>query len=241
MAFRSGRIALAAAVGWALTVPSAASAIIIDSFDDDFAVEIGLGGLPNPTEASGGSATSGGPNGARAVVLTRTAGGGSASVDTNLSEANALSVSTGAGVVANALVIWDGNDDVTLDPSGLGGFNLAPGNEALLSLSVLADQSGIGLRLTFYENGGGASDTVDFVTGSGNTFESGSVETFTTALGSLGVDVSNIGAITLEVFGPTSYDVQITGFETVVPEPAAMALVALGLSGLAIKGRRKTR
>lgn len=238
MTFRSGRIALAVAVGWALTAPSTASALVIDSFDDDFAVEIGLGGLPNPTEATGGSLASGGPNGARAVVLTRTAGGGSASVDTNLSEANALSVSTGAGVAATALVIWDGDDDVTLNPNGLGGFDIAPGGEQFISVSVLADQSGIGLRLTLYENGGGSA-TIDWVTAGGNTFDGGTAETFSESLASLGIDPSNIGAITLEVFGPTSFDVQITSFQTVIPEPGALALVGLGLAGLAIQGRRR--
>lgn len=85
MAFRSGSLAMAAAMGLVLTGPSVASALVLDPFDDNFSVEIGLGGLPNPTVADGGTTSSGAPNGARAVVLTRTVGCGSASVDTNLS------------------------------------------------------------------------------------------------------------------------------------------------------------
>lgn len=240
MEFRCGSLAMVAAVGLVLTGPSVASALVLDPFSDDFDVQIGLGGLPNPTQADGGTTTAtGAPNDARAVVLTRTAGGGSASVDTNQSEQNALSVSTGAGVVARALVIWDGDDDVTLDPNGLGGIDITSGGtENFLSLSVLSDQSGVGLRVTLYENGGGSA-ALDFTTGAGNTFESGTPEPFLANLNGLGINPSNIGAITLEVFGPTSYDVQITQFQTVIPEPGAFALVALGLSGLALKGRRR--
>jgi len=233
----------AAALGLLLAIPFTASALVIDDFGDDSFAAIALGGLPNPKQATLGVAAGGAIGGSRAAVLERTAGGGSASVDTNLSASDSLSVSTGAGVVANAKLIYDGNTDTVVDASGLDVDVTDGGTNSLLRLLVEADQSDIVIRVTFRQ--GSNASFVDLKTAGGNTFGSPQLLTANfaglTAGGSGLADLAHVGAITVDIFGPTSFDVSIRQFEAAVPEPGSLALLGLGLAGLRYAGSRARR
>lgn len=236
-------VSSAVALGLAVGIPSLASALVIDDFADPSWLTIGLGGLPNPKEQPGGFAAAA-VGGNRAVVLERTAGGGSASYDTSMSASGALSVSTGAGVVANALVIYDGNQDDAVNTSGLDVDVTEGGTNSLLRLLVEADQSDVVIRVTFHE--GANASFVDLHTSGGNTFGSAQLLTADllsglTAGGSGFADLEHVGAITLEIFGPTAFDVSIQQFQSAVPEPLSVALLGLGTSGLLLMGRRRAR
>lgn len=232
----SGALALGLGVG----VPSLASALVIDNFSNTQDESI-FGGASNPVVEMDGEAAGGAIGGNRSVVLTRTAGFGSAIFDVNTSVANALSVSTGAGVVANALVIYDGNDDFMLDTSGLDVDVTEGGTNSVLRLLVEADQSDVVIRVTFHQ---GANESfADLITTGDNTFGSGQVLTADfsalTAGGGGPADLTHVGAITLEIFGPTAFDVSLKQFESAVPEPVSLVLVSLGLVGLRHAGRRR--
>lgn len=232
---------LAAMLGFLVGAPLAASALVIDDFGASQAVTIGLGGPPNPVVSTGGVAAGGAVGGSRSVVLERTASGGSASVDVGFSASDALSVSTGAGVVANALLIYDGDTDSTPNTTGLGGVDVTEGGvNSLLRLLVEADQSDVAIRVTFHE--GTNNSSADLITTGGNTFGSPLLLVANLAAltpgGTGAADLTNVGAITVEIFGPTSFDVSIRQFEAAVPEPGTLALLGLGLSGLAYGGRR---
>jgi len=230
---------LAVALGLLLGGPLAASALVIDDFTTPLTTnaEIGLGGLPNPVDATGGGVAAGAIGGARGVALERTVGGGTASVDVGLSATNALSVSTGAGVAANATVIYDGDTNGTPNTTGLGGIDVTEGGaNSILRLLVESDQAGVVFRITFHN--GASNAFLDLVTTGGNTF--GAPQLLTGNLATLDQDIlENVGAITVDVFGPTSFDVSVTQFEVAVPEPGSLALMAIGLAGLRYAGSRR--
>ena len=230
---------LALAGGLLLGTPLVASALVIDDFAAPLTTNavVGLGGLPNPVNATGGGAAAGAIGGNRGVALERTAGGGTASVDVGLSTANALSVSTGAGVAANATVIYDGDTNGTPNTSGLGGIDVTDsGANSVLRLLVESDQAGVVFRITFHD--GAVNTFLDLVTTGGNTF--GSPQLLSGNLAALNQDIlKNVGAITIDVFGPTSFDVSMKQFTTAVPEPGSLALVAIGLAGLRYAGSRR--
>jgi hypothetical protein len=229
---------LAVALGLLLG-PMAASALVIDDFTTPLTTnaEIGLGGLPNPVEDFGGGLAGGAIGGARGVSLERVAGSGTASVDVNQSVENTLSVSTGAGVAAQARIIYDGDTDGALNTTGLPGLDVTA--ESLLRLAVRSDQSGVVFRITFYDGVG--STFLDLVTAGGNTFDTPDPEPLIGDLTLLDQGIlANVGAITLDIFGgPTAFDVSVSQFDLAVPEPGSLALMAIGLAGLRYAGSRR--
>lgn len=211
-----------------LTVPFAASALTIDDFVVDQLVAIPIG----PPMALSDANDQAMALGVREIFLDRTIGFGSASADSNLTEAGVFSFSTGPGVVAGAALTYGGfgSVDVTDD-----------GDSLFFEFSVRSDLDAI-VTVNFLS--GGASSSADFAVAGMGTGAGDSFQFLNVLLGNLvgTADLENIDAISVLISGPASLDLQIGVLRTVdtpIPEPGTLALLGIGMVGLAHSSRRR--
>ena len=226
-----------------LGLPLSASALSIDTFDTSQNVLIAPG-PPNPQTVDDASAAAEAVGGSREIVLTRTGGFGLAGLDASLSGAGLLSLSTGAAVVADALLVYDGSADGSVDPSGLGGVDLTDGGASSI-LQVVA-RSDLDAVIRVQIHSGSATDYLfaEFnLTGAGTgagAFQTLQIPLAALVAEGLGADVANVGAVVVAISGQPSVDLQIDSIGTIVPEPTSLILMGLGTAGLAIAGRRRS-
>ncbi len=211
-----------------LTAPLAASALTIDDFVVDQLAAVPIG----PPMAWSDVNTEAMALGDREIFLDRTIGFGSASADSNLTEAGVFSFSTGPGVVAGAALTY----------GGFGTVDVTDGGDSLFfEFSVRSDLDAI-VTVNFLS--GGVSSSADFAvtgmgTGAGDSFQFLNV-LLSDLVGT--ADLESIDAISVLISGPASLDLQIGVLRTVntpVPEPGTLALLGIGVIGLAHSSRRR--
>lgn len=234
------RISLALAATLVLGLPLSAGAIGIDDFSTGQVASLGFG---DPGPADNAAAAPEAIGGSREIILERSGVSlGTSSADSSLSDGGLFSLSNGAGVSAVATLVYDGSADGTTNPNGLGGASVIAGGETTLRVIARSDLDGT-IRVQFHS--GSATDylyTDVAVTGAGSG--GGAFTVFDIPLAALltqgtGADLGNLGAIQAIVSGEASIDLQIDSISTLVPEPAGVALMGLGLAGLTIAGRRR--
>ncbi len=182
--------------------------------------------------------------GEREIFLTHDTGGNDTDVTV---KDGTLSFNSGSQTSGSIQIVWDGAADAgsdTIDETGLGGIDFDTGFDAFV-LDVIESDDGFNFSITIY------SDAANFTTLSLAAAEVDSPETFffpfslfsscpaiiCTATGA-GVDLTNVGAVAVNVQGNSSLDFTLDAVRA-VPAPGALALMGLGLLGVAGVARRK--
>jgi hypothetical protein len=213
--------------------------VLIDNFNTTQTLTVSGGGA-NPVTSSNGVATGvDAIGGNRAINLTRTSGAGVATINVN-SPASVLAYGNDSDAESNATVIWDGDTNNTLNTTGLGGLSLTEsGANNALRILVRSDLV-VPITVTVYTDGSNfAARTVNSPGGGLPFTEFFLLFSSFTATGS--PDFANVGAVTMDVSGPQSFDVQVSLLEAInsVPEPSTWGLFGLGIAALTAGRLRK--
>ena len=236
-----------------LSSPTIASALIIDNFDDGPIAIQANAANPFVQAVSDGPGIIGGE---REATVTYYAAGSSAldNVDLRVDflNQNNFSHSQDAGVAGTSIFVYDGNDGdaSSIDYNGLGGIDLMQGNATAFILDVIfADQSVANvLEMRIYTSATEFSEL--FYSFPGPINSPTPIEflfsNFTLGDGAAGMaDFTNVNAIVLAIDGrfEPALDIRLDMFATneqpVVPEPATLGLLGLGLSCMGLLRRRK--
>lgn len=223
-------LATAACLSLSSVTFASAATVTIDDFNNTVFQVVGAPSLINPTNP----ATISGPTadaigGVRTITNTRTSPAGTANafgsqVQAVVTGGNA-SVSLGASTEGFSVFSWNA-----------GGADLMDGTNSLLSLDVI--DSDLLVSFTFRING---------VTGLTKTTPGGPNALTFDFSDFGGVDFSSVGAISLLIEGPTSFDVTFDNVLAIgapvsaVPVPAALPLFGTGLAIMGFVGWRRKR
>src|SRR5262245_18938141 len=237
--------ALSAAFGWSLLCAGAASALPVSIDEFGTAQSVLVSGGSGLLTVSSGVAAADAIGGARNAMLTRLTGYGTDALTFDGGGLGRLDLSSAAADTVVARLLYDGDTDDVISPTGLGGADLTSSDSNTL-IRILARSDLVApVRITVYSDGGNASSATRNLPGLGF-----GAQAFTTidipfadfaAILGAGADFHSVGAIVVELSGEDtpSLDAQLDSIVATVPEPATAALFALGIIGLAVAGRRR--
>lgn len=220
---------LTALIVTALAWPLDARALLIDSFDALQLVTAPPGMTVTSTVTSGGGDILGVER-----DISVTAGPGVTPTSLHVNEfANGLAIySQGAtDPSGSASITWDGG-------VGLGVDLTQGGTDTAFSLGLVFADLPTTLTFTVYTDGANASQAPVALSSPivSPTDLLVAYADFVPSLG-VGADFSNVNAIVLTLGGGAGVGIGATSLQT-IPEPAVEALVALGIGGLVLAGRR---
>lgn len=248
-----GGLILAAIASAAVFTAAPASAIIIDSFNNgpvDITANQATPQVQNVVDAAG---IIGGQRESSVIYYNPTSTApDNVRLRVDFADQNNFSHSQDAGVAGLSIFVYDGpdGDPTSIDYGGLGGIDLTEGGLAdrFIFTVLFADQSvNQVLDLRVYTDATHYSDLFKNFAAPINspTQISFLFSDFTVGDGAAGAaDFTNIGAILLAIDGrfEPALDVRLDELRTlVIPEPATMSLLALGLTAVAGLRRRRLR
>jgi len=227
----------------AMVTGAASADVLIDSFNLDQSVTVTGAGNEAGNEAGPDASTV--IDGYRDMwAKVTSAGGGSITVAAGNSGAFTgldLEVSLSTGTVANTVLTWDGNDSDAdpvngIDYTGLGNEDLTEsGANTGILVQITSIDLGVTIDLTAYTDSTNSS-TIGHTTSSSQSIFLPFADFTGTA------DFTDIGAIQMKVSGTQDFDARIDlikATEDVIPEPATMSLLGLGLLAVLRRRRRK--
>lgn len=242
-----------------------AGPIVIDGFGTDQSSIFVLPGGGNPSSSNSGVAAPDAVGGSRNVGITRVTGNDLDSANVGLTP-GIFTFSSAAANNSVGRIIWDGDTNNSVNPTGLGGVDLTGGGtNTFLRLQARSDITGTlyitvftsatsysTVAITLPAGGFGATPFTEYIIPF-SSFTQGAPANVTSSsigfnLGAAtgGVTFTNVGAITLFVDGTGSssagLDTQIRLLQAdgiVTPEPITLALAGAGLGLMGLLRRRK--
>ncbi|MCA9198492.1 MAG: PEP-CTERM sorting domain-containing protein [Planctomycetales bacterium] len=229
-----------------LTLQANAASILID----DFVTTQSITATASSPNAFSSVAAAEALGGERDMELQLTGGFTSLTLSANPFGGELLVHDSGATVTGSSVTVWDGLDNAAaIDYTGLGGVDLATGQDSFLLTGVVADLTGA-ISLTVYDASdatGGTSSTASISLPGGilaPTDMTLPYASFTTFGSNGAADFSNVGALKLEISNTTSGSLDvIIGSVSAVPEPnsAVLFFAAAGLMIGRIRRRMSVR
>jgi large repetitive protein len=193
---------------------------ILDSFEET-AQSVAVSSAGSLVEGSSVMASEA-IGGARDLFLELTSDTGTLDLDVNGFAPGRIEFQSSPTALGQRVITWDGPDDdpFNLDPTGLGGVDLTAGGVATsLSLTVGADQAGGEAVVRIYtdaDNYSTATFAIPDSAGAATETLAVHFSDFVIVEGS-GADLTNVGAIQMEIIGSAGYDGQVRSFSTLAP------------------------